>query len=672
MTLLRSWLVISLFTCGLVLFALFFASISPVLAWTEPPAELTHVSLDWRSERITIALNTDLLETDELTITWIKASTVSLPWPLSAWIYHIHDGESSETTWTCISIPDAGLNISDTEPWEIEIFLNWTLLNSYQREVSVTQQVDNSSNVLYWTDWSVSIQEWVPCEIHSSESTNQQPTEQTESTQPLSQWSFTISEIHPKNDIFGEYIEVQCSECLWVYTLQWFSTGTKEIDIEFDEIFSWRLVLVGEWSPLTSYISTMVIWSVSLTDWWETLSIVGQYWQVMDTATYDGSAGALQSRYPDNRSGSTKEATPWIEYEFWEQLVQVDTTTSNSKSNQTETQTQAECIGWNKSSWTDNPRQVSSINPRQVKYTSLTAQLEEEWHTLRSNGKIRRADSKPTPQLALTPPQSIDTCLKPDKDSVSVLPIVQLPSTTQPVATQLPTPGWWFVWSLTLVSVLPDPEWTDAGNEEVMIQSSTWWDRVEEITITVNDSPKTYQKNPASRSVDGDTLLIYWSLRLRNTDACVHISVWTVESNKLCYEKTKPWVEITVWTPQGVALSGDRIQAKALYWSMITRLREENEALRSTQHSLETSADIADELFFMRKNHIHKNYQWIYKESELERSYVLYRDVKESWETLLSQWVLPVETFEWYVALQTGSIPLESVSLSMLVDDYLL
>ena len=648
------------------------SSLRVVSAWAEgsieepqdDPVRLLQVWLDWRTEWFNIALPLWLGEDETITISWVKASEYSIQWPVDPWTYHIHDWESSTLIGTCSALPQGWINISDSEPWNVTIRL-WAYTASYERDESITWQVNDTTQTLYRNEqWVLSVHELTECgneETVLEQAQSSTPTVPGELQWPepqLDQWTRTIEEVHPKNDQYGEYVEIVCNKCIWTYTLIWFWSWSKQIPVHLDELFSWRLVLTGDWSILEQYIPIDQIWSMSLTDSWELLEVYGQYGQVMDTVLYEWWVLQNQSWF---RSWQIDRATPWIWTELWdlmkpEQEV-CESVETDLESASSSTLSTAHCI--------------SSIDPRQQKYDSLAKELVDAWHAIRKNWSVIRN----YPEQVVCPEPVIVIPSNTQSSSINVAwnEIVKQEEPIQQETT--------YIWTLSIQSLLPNPEWTDSWFEQLVVHSSTGRVDVEELTIETNWKLKHIQtSNDAyTRSVDENLLLIEWSLGLINAQACVVVSVDEESSSEMCYDKAESWVpvlntqDLTVTTMQEQLVHHPSLlQTTQRYQTTLNRMREEQINLEQQLTYQEAQQELSDDLFFLWKNHIQDTSPWVYDDTLLKRSYTVYRDLKESRENLLSEGTLPVETFESYIAVQTWSLPLWDLSLSRLLDEYIL
>ena len=640
--------------------------------WANNQSIILHqLSIDWRTEWFDIELLQELSEEEYITISGLKSSDVIVEWPLQDWVYRIHDWDHWEWALTCTTIPNAWLNITDTKGWSVSIFLTWTLVAEYNRSEEDAQNIDNSDRTFQRESW------WVLHTLDESEcgewiSTIQDDETETdtenEDQEQLDQWTITIHEIHPQNDLFWEYSELICNGCIGTYTLAWFWTWTSTHELTFTESYSWIVLLTWMHSSIESNPDQTFQFSLSLTDWWELLSVYGQNGQVLDSVDYEWGLDEYLSRYEWD---GIEFSSPWLRTEYWNLLQKPILDDEDTEDEPSSSSQPKEC------------EYVSSINKRQQLYITLAEAIESKWHSVRPWWRIYRARQD---EHQVTEYKTQQQCEKGDQPDTSktnssfsqTQPVVKDSPKQQSILETQP-----FDWSITLVSVLPDPEWTDAGHEQILLQSSVGRDAVEEITITVNDTPKVYERNSDHRSVDWDTLLIQWSLRLRNSDACVTVSIDEISSNELCYTKTSPWVHIWFDPVQSESntetssqtsniLSDTLLKTHQRYQETVALIRSENEELNYELAQLDSLQSMSDDLFYLRKEHVQTSHPGLYYDWALERSYTVYRDLQESRYNLLSSNQLPVETFESYIALQTWSLPLWAISLPSLLDDYLL
>ncbi len=122
-----------------------------------------------------------------------------------------------------------------------------------------------------------------------------------------------ISEIYARTDeMWPEYLELYCEEsCVWSVEIVWLGRWSLSRWVDIKLGAHDYLVLTAHTDRFPRYINTQHVQWLSLTDWWQTVTILWQDWQVLDSVVYIGSSN-FTSFY---RNLTAWPPTPWF-YEW--------------------------------------------------------------------------------------------------------------------------------------------------------------------------------------------------------------------------------------------------------------------------------------------------------------------------------------------------------------------
>lgn len=561
-------------------------------------------STQWFSNRYTIYENnslslTDSWETIELQeYNWILQDQVKREWsskdtlrlyntsytwsinlPSWAWtvssLFTVFNESSCVLTYDWLSLKLLSTSICDLPGWS-----QWIYNYDQVLEWSCEWWVDTIPFTWWLLEYRKTIWETILCSTHI-DIQHRQTISQINIPTTIVPWSVTITEVSPREWIFPEYIEINVKEWVeWVVEIVglWQGSTSKTISVFWPQ----RYVITDTFISSLSEYNQIVLNSISLTDWWETLE-VRQWWQLIDTFIYSWSLDEMMSRNVNNdKSISIYQQNPWFTIEQvshllpspWEQQFSCSIRTQNT----------SPFTSTNKlnlvahTNWKDITNATSvylcSRNFGQLEYTSEYREenrcnpwylafpdwwIYEVWLTITDSiWKICKTQITINAPL-LSNSESSNSSWKwlyyqwlykkwkgrfqSLKKNIWPFGLTTNASWSMVTMKNTTTQDYWerngntavvTVWSLQIVKLLPNPSWSDLWNEKVVIVNPTnewisgiWW------YIDNWKSKKALDKYyfPSRQEID-----ITGSLWLVNSNRCISlISPENEYHDRFCY-----------------------------------------------------------------------------------------------------------------------------------------
>ena len=132
-------------------------------------------------------------------------------------------------------------------------------------------------------------------------------------TQKFFTWTLKITEIHPKEDTFPEYIELRAIwNFSWNVIFSWLGRGNTNWQTHI-LLYSWNYLIIAK--NLSWFKNTNILeykW-ISLMDKWETIKIISQSWTTLNKVNYP-EINKNQSYYPEKNKESIPTPGFWLDF----------------------------------------------------------------------------------------------------------------------------------------------------------------------------------------------------------------------------------------------------------------------------------------------------------------------------------------------------------------------
>ena len=184
-------------------------------------------------------------------------------------------------------------------------YLNDNFLLSWQ---SMSKKLSNGNYIVKWEwiDFS-----WNNCEAYYWLYIDKHKIMQTKN---ILTWKLEITEIHPKNDNFSEYVELQAFwNVSWNYILEGFARWNTKLNLNVS-VYSWNYIILAKSYSWFLYTWNVLLFnSLSLSDVGEQLSII-QSGQLIDKVEYTKWTSLYFTKTENNiRQFKTNSIpTPWF------------------------------------------------------------------------------------------------------------------------------------------------------------------------------------------------------------------------------------------------------------------------------------------------------------------------------------------------------------------------
>jgi len=501
---------------------------------------LSEISFDWTNERIEFSVPEWLSITWSLFISWAKSS--SFVRDINTFNTNsilLVDNSQWFNYWnTCWVIDWVWLSLSDTKEIHIERKLEWT---QYSWSVLVPKDKVNFVN----NSWDSFIFSWgnffqsAPSFCTSNNVLHETPVEEIE------QWLLQISEIHPYNDLFPEYIEIECISlsCEWNYVILglWHWSSSKEITLN---ISKWDRVVLSKDSAFWKLLGHhKAIQGLSLTDWWEEIIISGQSGQLIDSAVYSWSKDDWKSFYRVSNWYFTLRdiSSPWFHQSLfssseaqWENVTdcwiriqnwsafyakhKVNLITNISWKDIQNSSKKYSCVWFSENAlW-----ELEGCNPWYIWFWTwwiheVTLSVETNWLPF----------CKTSTSINLPILNKLDTPIV-EKEVIAKISSNTNSSQENPHEIIIQEPLW-----IKIIWALPNPKWKDTGKEIIFIKNTTS-ERINktDVSLTINWKKKNIPKIIIEPFWSAE---IIGSLGLTNNWWCISL----IDKNEFCY--MYPW-----------------------------------------------------------------------------------------------------------------------------------
>ncbi len=239
---------------------------------------IKEVGFGWTDEWIGIENN---WFTGNITLQWAKSSFIELEITTFDDII-IGDHEENIYGFSGSYFGKQWLSLVDSKEISLQLFSSEILIDevAFSKEQVIERKKESNS---------FTIDKSIPLVEENNENSPEQDLELEEVTPELSPWSIEIITIKPHDtDQWKEYIELQAhQEVYWTIQITWLGQSWSSKSVELN-IWTGNIVRISD--GVYDEGDSIRLSSISLTDAWETLQILWQAWQVIDTVVYESSS----------------------------------------------------------------------------------------------------------------------------------------------------------------------------------------------------------------------------------------------------------------------------------------------------------------------------------------------------------------------------------------------